>query len=78
MSWKNLHFRPPILKTIGIDRVSEQILIRTFSPDKTYIGRIALRSNDDSFYHMIAVDVCGEFEETLDPDPYYEWTEVPE
>lgn len=74
MSWKNLHFRPPILKKLENDRVSDKILIRAMPSKEVILGYIALRSYDDSFYHMVSRG----YEETLMVDPYYEWTEVPE
>lgn len=73
-AWKNLHFRPPILKKLEDDRVSEKILIRTTASKSVVLGYIVLRSYDDSFYHLVSRG----YEEMLMVDPYYEWTEVPE
>lgn len=73
-AWKNLHFRPPILKKLDDDRVSDKILIRTLPSKDVILGHIALRSYDDSFYHLVSRG----YEEILMVDPYYEWMEVPE
>lgn len=73
-AWKNLHFRPPILKPAGEHRASGKILIRDVPSKKVFLGRIVLRSYDDTFYHMVVPGL----EETLMIDEFYEWTEVPE
>ena len=75
-AWKNLHFRPPILKPLKPfkdSRFSDKILIRDVPTKKVVLGYIVLRSYDDSFYHMV---VSG-LEETEMIDEFYEWTEVP-
>ena len=71
--WKNLHFRPPILKPIENGRVSDKILIRSIPGKGVSLGHIVLSPYDDSFYHM----VLHGYEETMFPDTLYEWTEVP-
>lgn len=77
MSWKNLHFRPPILGTeLALDRAvsSELLLIRyEGKPYTTFAGFIFLRDSDPSTYH-----ICGIFyPETVVIDNMIEWTEVP-
>lgn len=76
MTWKNLHFRPPILRTPVVDGISsEPILIRDTQQDRPpFVGYIILRKSDDSFYH-----VCGQgCREQKVLEEFIEWTEVPE
>ena len=76
MTWKNLHFRPPIMTPIDEDRRTKyKVLIRSAGlPHTEVLGFIVLRSHDDSFYHTVA----NGYEETLIIDTFYEWMEVPE
>lgn len=76
MSWKNLHFRPPILKKRILDGVStDPVLIRDMNGSAVpFVGYIMLRNSDNSFYH-----VCGRgVMEHQAVDNLVEWTEVPE
>ena len=77
--WKNLHFRPPILKNrVGDGVFSQPVLFRRVLPEGRkeipYSGYILIRDFDDSFYR-VAGRGCVEHEEI---DYMIEWTEVPE
>lgn len=80
MSWKNLHFRPPILNDKTIDgKGSDLLLIRSASDKETglnttFAGYILLRESDNSNYY-----ICGrgcKVHKVI--SQCIEWTEVPE
>lgn len=78
MSWKNLHFRPPILGTeLALDgAVSSDLLLIRYEgrPYTTFAGYIVLRESDPSTYH-----ICGRgYPEAEAIDNLIEWMEVPE
>lgn len=78
MSWKNLHYRPPILDThLALDEAvsSDLVLIRYEGrPYTTFAGFIILRKSDPSTYH-----ICGKgYPETEVLSSQIEWMEVPE
>lgn len=75
--WKNLHFRPPVLKDsiIGGGRVSDLILLRYAGVmETTYAGYLLIRKTDPNNYH-----ICGRAckEHPVVPSQI-EWMEVPE
>ena len=73
--WKNLHFRPPILKRPVVGgKASDPLLIRDLKQNRPpFVGYIILRKDDDSFYH-----VCGQgCKEIPVLERLIEWTEVP-
>lgn len=75
MSWKNLHFRPPILRRPVVGgKSSEYVLIRDLQQNRPpFVGYIILRK-DDNRYH-----VCGQgCSEQRVLGKFIEWTEVPE
>lgn len=73
-AWKNLHFRPPLLKPYDNDRASDLILIRSVRmPKQTVLGRIILRSYDSSVFHLAATG----YKEISLVGSQTEWTEVP-
>lgn len=76
MTWKNLHFRPPILKEgiIGGGRASELLLIRSKGvPDTTFAGYVLIKPMLPSEYR-----ICGRgvIEHSVLPSQI-EWMEVP-
>ena len=74
-AWKNLHFRPPILKKLFGHRVSvDVILFRQVGSAYVFAGRLLIPDTDTNHYHILHF---GNEEETVDPSQY-EWTEVPE
>ena len=74
--WKNLHFRPPVLKDsiIGGGRVSGLILIREVgTPETTFTGFILIKPKRPNEYR-----ICGRGckEHPVVPSQI-EWMEVP-
>lgn len=76
MTWKNLHFRPPILTEKVVDGVASKLLFIRYKdePDTAFAGYVLLRKSDSSVYH-----ICGRgVEERQVVYSHIEWMEVPE
>ncbi len=75
VEWKNLHFRPPILKDKVVNGVgSDKLLIRIAGlPETTETGYILILNDDSSSYQ-----ICGRGIKVHKVIPsQIEWMEVP-
>lgn len=75
MTWKNLHFRPPIMKDTVVNGVSSELLLIRLEkePFTTFAGYIQIRKTSPAEYH-----VCGRgIKEHVVIPSRIEWMEVP-
>lgn len=76
MTWKNLHFRPPILKGRVVDGWSSDLLLIRLEnkPETTFAGYLQIRKSDPAMYYT-----CGRgILEHAVISSRIEWMEVPE
>lgn len=77
VEWKNLHFRPPVLKDaiIGGGRASNLILIREKGiPDTTFAGYLLIKPKRPRVYRICG---AGCVEHDVKIPSQIEWMEVP-
>lgn len=76
MTWKNLHFRPPVLTEQIVDGVSSRLLFIRNAGDysSAFAGFILIRKSNPIIYK-----ICGKGHPEHDVCPsQIEWMEVPE